>query len=258
MHSILIFIYLLIAGIASGLLSSMAGLASLISYPVLLSLGLPPVNANVTNTASLVFTGIGSGISSVTELKSHKEDTIRVSILSIAGAVGGSLLLTLAPASTFQRVVPLFIFMAGCLMLFSLRQDSKPFLFAKKQSQSLLKSFLANSAILLVGIYGGYFGAAAGIMLLSILSITLTAPLPVSNAIKNFTSLITNLIAIFIYTLTIKVYWLMVIPMGIGMFIGGYIGPIIVRRVPTRPLRICISVAAFCLAGYLFYGAYFK
>ncbi len=138
MHSILIFIYLLIAGIASGLLSSMAGLASLISYPVLLSLGLPPVNANVTNTASLVFTGIGSGISSVTELKSHKEDTIRVSILSIAGAVGGSLLLTLAPASTFQRVVPLFIFMAGCLMLFSLRQDSKPFFCLQKKAVTVI------------------------------------------------------------------------------------------------------------------------
>lgn len=258
MHAILIFIYLLFAGTAAGLISSMAGLASLISYPALLSLGLPPVSANVTNTAALVFTGIGSGISSTKELKSHKSDTIRVTILSLLGAIVASLLLTLAPAKTFQKVVPFFILMAGILMLFSIRQKPTTDLSMNQRPKSLLKRLFIDLAILLVGVYGGYFGAAAGVILLSILSIALTAPLPVSNAIKNFTSLISNLIAILIYAFTTKVYWLMVIPMSIGMFIGGYIGPIIVRHVPTKPLRVCISVAALGLASYLFYGAYLK
>ncbi|MTV81458.1 sulfite exporter TauE/SafE family protein [Secundilactobacillus folii] len=257
MHAVLIFLYLLVAGMAAGLISSIAGMASLFSYPVLLSLGIPPVGANVTNTAALIFTGIGSGLSSMTELNSHRSETIRVAIISLLGSIVGSFLLTLAPAKVFERVVPFFIFMAGCLMLLSQRKKKQSLIKEKAVKPSLLKSTLSGLAIFLVGIYGGYFGAAAGIVILSILSFSLPVSLPVSNAIKNFTSLISNLVAIVIYTFTTKVYWLLVIPLGLGMFTGGYIGPIIVRHVPTRPLSICIGLAAFGLAGYLFYTAYF-
>lgn len=112
-------------------------------------------------------------------------------------------------------------------------------------------------AIFGVGLYIGYFGASAGIILLALLSVTNNLPFPVNNAIKNFSSLLTNIISLIIYAFNTKVYWQYVLPLGIGFFIGGYIGPIWFRHIPARLLRSAIAIGAFVLAGYLFVTAYF-
>lgn len=247
---------LLVAGVAGGLLSTMAGMASLVTYPVLLALGLPPVSANVTNTAGLVFTGIGSAISSRKELRSHQRLTMSVTVWALLGAIIGSLLLTVAPASTFEHIVPFLIALAGVLMLLAGR--SKPETQAKPRPRSPRVTVAKNVAIGLVGLYIGYFGASAGVILLAILAISLDQPFAVSNAIKNFTAFVANVFSLVIYAVTTKVYWLMVIPLGAGLFIGGYAGPIVVRHVPVRLLQRVIAFGAFGLAAYFFYDAYIK
>ncbi|WP_412989412.1 sulfite exporter TauE/SafE family protein [Pediococcus siamensis] len=246
---------LLLAGAAAGFLSSVAGLASLVSYPVLLALGLPPVSANVTNTAALIFTGLGSSMASLKELRHVKKILWRVTIYALIGGVIGSILLTLAPAKTFERVVPFLVFGAGILMLWSQFRHTAPQ--KKANGHPTRTAFFKNLAILLVGVYIGYFGASAGMILLSILIVTIDAGFAEINAIKNFAALLTNLLSLVIYAFTTKVYWWMVIPLGVGMFIGGYLGPVMIRHVPIKPLRVVISFAAFGLAGYLFYTAYF-
>ncbi|AMV69441.1 membrane protein, putative [Pediococcus damnosus] len=251
----LTFIILLVTGIAAGLLSSIAGLASLVSYPVLLLLGLPPVSANVTNTAALIFTGAGSSLSSLRELHHSRKTAWQVTTYTLMGGVVGSVLLVFAPATTFERVVPFLVFGAGVLMLWSQFRRQPPQ--AKTDQSSLKTVILKNIAIFLVGVYIGYFGASAGIILLSILIVTLNESFAVTNAIKNFAAFMTNILSLVIYAFTTKVYWWMVVPLGIGMFIGGYTGPVVVRHVPVKPLRTIIAFAAFGLAGYLFYTAYF-
>ncbi|MFC6171204.1 sulfite exporter TauE/SafE family protein [Loigolactobacillus jiayinensis] len=249
-------IILLVSGVVAGLLSSVAGLASLVSYPVLLMLGVPPISANTTNTAALIFTGIGSSASSLKELRSSKKTLWRVAVYVLLGSIVGSFLLVIAPATTFTRVVPFLVFGAGILMLWSQFHHpavTRSATVQTKRSTSILK----NLTVFLVGIYIGYFGASAGMILLSILIVTLNESFAVTNAIKNFTCFLANTLSLVIYAFTTKIYWWMVVPLGIGMFIGGYLGPMVIRHVPARPLRVVIAFAAFILAAYLFYTAYF-
>ncbi|MFD0897759.1 sulfite exporter TauE/SafE family protein [Loigolactobacillus binensis] len=247
-------IILLVTGVSAGLISSIAGLASLISYPVLLLLGLPPVSANTTNTAALIFTGAGASISSLKELRHNRHTMWQVTLYALAGGIVGSILLVVAPEKTFERIVPFLVFGAGVLMLWDQLRHKIP---RPVQVQHLGVTILKNIAIFLVGMYIGYFGASAGMILLAILSVTLNKSFPVTNAIKNFASFLTNMLSLVIYAFTTKVYWWMVLPLGLGMFVGGFLGPIVVRHVPVRPLRILICFAAFGLAGYLFYTAYY-
>ncbi|KRM11960.1 hypothetical protein FD16_GL000328 [Paucilactobacillus suebicus DSM 5007 = KCTC 3549] len=247
-------IYLFIAGIVAGLISSMAGLASLISYPVLISLGLPAVSANVTNTAAMIFTGIGSSMASIKELNGNWKIVSRVTITALLGTILGCFLLVIAPSSTFEHIVPFLIFGAGALMLWSQFHKRDP----HKPNRSIIaRALIRYISIFLVGIYIGYFGASAGIIVLSILTATVNLPFLTNNAIKNFISFSANTLSLLIYAFTTKVYWWMVLPMGIGMFIGGYVGPHLMRHIPLKPLRIVIAFATFVLAGYFFYDAFF-
>ncbi|MFC6253693.1 sulfite exporter TauE/SafE family protein [Secundilactobacillus hailunensis] len=255
LHVILITIYLVLAGTTAGFLSATAGLASLVSYPVLLSVGIPPVSANVTNTAALIFTGLGSTLSSSKELKGNHATMWHIGLLTASGGILGCIILAYLPSSSFEHVVPFLIFLAALMMMLSGKKKRTA---RTDQPTKLWVRILKNVSIFLVGVYIGYFGAAAGIFLLSILTVTLAKPFIVSNAIKNFSALLTNTISLVIYAFTIKVYWLMAVPLAVGMFIGGYIGPVVVRHVPVKLLRNVITIAAFCLSGYLFYTAYLK
>lgn len=251
--SVTSFVLLSIAGLAAGLLSSVAGLASLVSYPALLAFGLPPVTANVTNTAGLFWSGIGSTISSLRELRGRARQLIEIGSLTIVGGIAGALLLVRLPADSFTKIVPFFILASGLLLLVDEHRRAQAPTSARPHAHARL---WANLGALGVGIYTGYFGAAGGMVMLAILSATMTAPLPVVNAVKNVACFGANTISLVVYMVQTRIAWLMVIPLGLGLFIGGYIGPIIVRHVPMRPLRILIALAAFGLAAQLFWQAY--
>lgn len=123
------FIFLIIAGILAGIVSTIASMASLVSYPALLIVGVPPVMANITNTASLIFTGVGSAMSSLKDLKGRWLETAKYSIFILIGALGGSLLLLKFPGDIFEKLVPFFVlFSAGMLLL----SGSKSFLICQK------------------------------------------------------------------------------------------------------------------------------
>ncbi|XIF19401.1 MAG: sulfite exporter TauE/SafE family protein [Acetilactobacillus jinshanensis] len=118
-HFTLAQILLLIpAGILAGIISSTVGMASLVSYPALLYIGrLPAVFANVTNTASMIFSGAGSGLSSIPELKGHVKQTLVTLLLTFFGSIGGSMLLLMEPSGSFQKIVPFFILISGIMIL---------------------------------------------------------------------------------------------------------------------------------------------
>ncbi|KRL12432.1 MAG: sulfite exporter TauE/SafE family protein [Schleiferilactobacillus perolens] len=253
------FIFLLIAGVVAGLLSTIAGLASLASYPALLMIGVPPVIANVTNTAALVFTGIGATFSSLRELKGHWAELGRILILVTLGGIVGSIILLKAPASSFEKVVPFFIGASGVLLLISGRSPKNPDLAAATGPRAATKGqqALIIVAMFIVGAYTGYFGAAGGVIMLAILALISTERFTVINAERNVAGFASNAIATVIYSFTTHIAWLLVIPLGLGLLIGGYIGPAIVRRVPVKLLRLVIALAAFGLAIDLFIKAYF-
>ena len=258
---VLTILFLIGAGFLAGILASTAGLASLVSYPALLAVGLPPVIANVTNTTSLIFTGIGSTVSSLRELRGHwRQLTLYVS-LALVGGIIGSLALILAPESSFEKIVPFLIFLAGALLISSGRRTGDTAQKIKAAKMHPKKHAIIQVAsyfgILFVGAYGGYFGAGAGILILSLLSIITDDDFLVVNAMKNVIGFASNLIAAIVFIFRTRIAWHFVFPMGIGLFIGGYVGPIIVRHINITILRALIALAAFGLGITLFIKAYF-
>ncbi|MCT3603277.1 sulfite exporter TauE/SafE family protein [Lactobacillus acidophilus] len=246
-------IFLLIGGVAGGLLSSVASMASLASYPVLLVVGIPPVYANVTNDAALIWTSIGSTISSTKELKGHWKETWFYTIFTVIGSVLGCVLLLSFPSSVFEKAVPFFIAFSGIMIIISGKHNA---LNTAKQPMWLKIVYLV--ALLIMGVYTGYFGAAGGVIVLVLLTYITNEKFIVINAIKNVVCGFANLVALIIFMFTSRIYWLQAIPLAIGMFIGGYIGPAILRRVPEKPVRIFIAALAFIQAGYFFYTAYLR
>lgn len=252
LHTVLITIYVLLGGVLAGVLSSAASFASLASYPILLSVGIPPVYANVTNDAALIWNGLGAVLSSTRELHGHWKQVFYYSIYTVLGAAIGCLLLLAFPGKVFEKVVPFFILIAGAMIIISGQHK-----LIMPEERPLWQRLGYVALLILVGIYAGYFGAAAGVVVLVLLTYLINENFLVVNAIKNAVCAFTNLIALIIYAFTSKIYWNFAIPMAIGMFAGGYLGVILVRHIPARLMRIVIAVLAVIQAGIYFYQAYF-
>lgn len=239
--------WLVAAGFGGGLAGSVAGLASLVSYPALLAVGVPAISANVSNTVALVASSVGSVTGSVPELRGQEARARRLAAVAIAGGATGSALLLLTPSSTFVRVVPFLIGSGAIAVLLPVRKlhpvDTPPTL-------ALLAS------VFLISIYGGYFGAGAGVIMLAVLMMATGEILARSNAMKNLLLGLANGVAAVAFAVFGPVRWLAVLPLAAGFFIGGRLGPVVVRRVPAAPIRVLISLAGIGLAIHLALDAY--
>jgi uncharacterized membrane protein YfcA len=239
---------LLLAGLAAGLVGGIAGLASIVSYPALLAVGLSPVSANVTNTAALVFSGAGATLSSQPELRGQRR---RVRVLGVAGLCGGllgAILLLLTPSDTFAKLVPWLIGLSSLAILLPRPQ-------AHPTGPARDRRWVVGS-VFAIAVYGGYFGAAAGVMLLALLLATTPETLPQSNAMKNLVLFGANLVAAVIFSVRGSVHWLAVLPLAVGFFLGGTFAPRAVRRMPAGPLRLLIATAGAAIAIKLAIQAY--
>jgi uncharacterized membrane protein YfcA len=242
---------LVCAGLGAGLAGSIAGLASLVSYPALLAVGLGPITANVTNTVALVFSSLGSTLGSRTELEGQAP---RVRALAIAALLGGSTgagLLLLTPSSTFERIAPWLIGAASVTILVRPRVRSTE----RGVEQPVAGAGLIGG-VFLVGIYGGYFGAAAGVMLFALLLVGTRDTLARSNALKNVVLGIANGAAALGFCVLAPVHWAAVAPLAVGLFAGGRLGPTVVRHANARALRAVIGLAGLALAVKLGADAY--
>ena len=239
--------WLVAAGFGGGLAGSVAGLASLVSYPALLAVGVPAISANVSNTVALVASSVGSVTGSVPELRGQRARARRLAAVAIAGGATGSALLLLTPRSTFVRLVPFLIAAGAIAVLLPVRKlhpvDTPP-------TWSLL------AAVFGIGIYGGYFGAGAGVIMLAALMMATGESLPRSNAMKNLLLGLANGVAACAFVVFGPVRWLAVLPLAAGFFIGGRLGPVVVRRVPAWPIRVVISMAGIGLAIHLALDAF--
>ena len=241
---------LLAAGTLGGIFSTAASIASLVTYPALLALGVPPLSANMTNTVSLVLTGAGSVIGSRPELTGLGRRVIRLGIVTAAGGAAGATVLLLTPASTFTAVVPVLIGGASLLLLVQPRIKSL------SPSADGGNKAVQGMALFAVAMYVGYFGAAAGVMLLVVLSMMIDESLITVNAVKNAVSGMANATAAMCFALFGDVRWAFVVPLAAGFLVGGWIGPKIVRKVPAGPFRVVVSLCGVGLAVRLGMSAY--
>ncbi|MDH6220345.1 sulfite exporter TauE/SafE family protein [Streptomyces pseudovenezuelae] len=245
---------LALAGVASGLAGSIAGLASLFSYPALLAVGLPPVAANVTNTVALFSNTLGTAAGSREELRGQGRRLLRLSLLAATGGAVGAALLLGTPSSAFEQVVPWLIALGSVLIL--VREPLRRLAARRDPDAGGVRSRLPLvCAVLLVGLYGGYFGAAAGVLMLAVLSLSANEPLPVTNAVKNIATGAANVTAAVAYAFLAPVDWTAAFALGLGCLVGSRVGPVVVRRLPEKPLRIAIALAGLGLAVSLWLRA---
>lgn len=241
---------LLAAGTLGGIASTVASVASVVSYPVLLALGLPPLSANVTNTMSLVLTGAGSVLGSRPELAGQRGRVLRFGAVTALGGATGAAILLLAPASAFGVVVPVLIGAASLLLL------AQPMIRGMSPRPGAEQSRWRLAGVFGVAAYVGYFGAAGGVLLLAMLAAMISESLVRLNAIKNAISGAANGVAAVIFAVFAPVHWLFVPTLAAGFLIGGFTGPRLVRRLPVRALRVIVSLCGLALAVKLGAAAY--
>lgn len=242
---------LLLAGIGAGLAGSIAGLASLISYPALLAVGLAPVAANVTNTVALVFSGVGSVLGSRPELRGEGHRLRRLAPAAVAGAIVGGVLLLSTPPGAFELIVPWLIGLASLAILVGPQPAE-----LRGTLHRTVDSRKVVTGVFFIGIYGGYFGAAAGVILLALLLASSGETLARSNALKNAILGLANGIAALGFAVFGPVQWLAVVPLSLGFLAGGRLGPAVVRRSPSGLLRGIVAVAGIAVAIRLGLDAY--
>jgi uncharacterized membrane protein YfcA len=240
------------AGILGGLTGSIAGLASVATYPALLLFGLPPVTANVTNTVALVFNGVGSVLGSRPELERQGRWIRRTVPVALLGGATGATLLVSTPAEGFEKAVPILLGVASVAILLPRRAHSE----ADSPGRHRARLLTETATVFLICVYGGYFGAAAGVLLLALLLRTGHASLADANAGKNVTLGLANAVAAVIFTLLAPVDWWAVLVLGFGCLIGSRLGPIVVRHASPGPLRAVIGAAGVALAVKLGVDAY--
>lgn len=237
---------LLVAGFGAGLVGYSAGLASLISYPALLAVGLPPLAANVSNSVALTGSTIGGLLTSGPELRPQLARVIRFSCASALGGIAGAVLLLRAPAGTFEQIVPWLVAFASVVLL------ARPLLRRLRAERIGEQHPGLLVLVMVICIYGGYFGAAAGVLLLATFGAVLSDEYASFNALKAVVLGSANIAASVIFIIAGPVQLAAVIPLAIGCLIGSAVGPPIVRRLPETPLRIAVGIAGLILAIKLF------
>ena len=239
---------LLLAGIGSGFIGYSAGLASLISYPALLAAGLPPVTANVSNTVALTCAALGGLSTAGPELRPQRGRVIRFALAGGLGGTAGAVLLLSTPSSAFERVVPWLVALASLALL------ARPWL--RRINLDRLGELHLGVFLFVAGIsvYGGYFGAAAGVLLLATFGAVLNDPYPMVNALKSVVLGSANIAASVVFLFFADVRWSAALPLAVGCLIGSSVSPPIVRRIPETPMRVVVGLAGVVLAADLYRG----
>jgi len=243
----------LAAGLVAGIMTSTVGVASLVSFPALLAVGLPPVMANASNTVGMTPAGLSGSFGYRRELREHPGAAAAVIVTCAAGAVLGAVLLLALPPSVFAGIVP-WLILFTCLLVGAqprisrwLRSRQVGDAPEPRTRMSPLTTFFAT----LTGVYGGYFGAGSGVMMVAVLGFGLDLELRIVNALKTLAVMAANVVASLIFLVVADLDWAAIALLAAGSIVGGYVGSHIGRRLPDRLLRGLIVAAGITAAVLL-------
>ncbi|MFJ8299603.1 sulfite exporter TauE/SafE family protein [Streptomyces sp. NPDC094447] len=237
------------AGIGAGTINTIVGSGTLLTFPVLLATGLPPITANVSNALGLVPGSISGAIGYRAELKGQKHRVIRLGAAALVGGLIGAILLLALPSDAFDAIVPVLIGLALVLVVLQPRIAAAV---KRRREQTGTGAHPDGGPALLVGLllasmYGGYFGAAQGVLYLSLMGLLLHDTLQRINAVKNILGALVNGVAAVFFLFVAEFDWTAVLLIAVGSTIGGQIGAKVGRRLPPTVLRgviIAVGVVA--------------
>jgi len=241
----------LLAGMAAGTINTVVGSGTLITFPTLLAFGVPPVTANVSNTIGLV-PGVASGVVGYRrELQGQRARSLRLGSASVIGGVIGAVLLLVLPSEAFSAIVPALIVVG--LLLVVLQPRISAWVDARHGgARGEFGPWWVWPSVLATGVYGGYFGAAQGVILMGVLGIGIADGLQRLNGLKNVLAGLVNGVAGLIFALVADVDWVVVALIAVGSVIGGQLGATVGRRLSPFVLRIVIVVVGLvALASFL-------
>jgi len=244
---------LVAAGLAAGTLNAIAGGGSLITFPALLGVGLQPVPANVSNSVSVSPGYLASVFGSRKDLDGQRRRTVLLLPTAVVGAVGGCVLLLLTPQRAFEIVVPFLVLGATAVLAFQdqlRRVVGHPARIGPRRQRVLLHSLVA-----LGGVYGGYFGAALGVMLVAGLALVLDESLARVTAVKNVLSAVVGLTTVVVFAVFGPVNWATVAVLAPATIVGGYAGARLARRLRNQVLKAVIVVFGTGIGLYLLVAA---
>jgi uncharacterized membrane protein YfcA len=236
-----------VAGLQAGTIKAVVGSGTLITFPTLLALGVPPVTANVSNTVGLVPGSFSGAYGYRRELSGQGGRIARLGIGSALGGITGGLLLLVLPESAFEAIVPALILLGCALVILGPRISAA----TAHRRRGAYGGVALFAAIFALGMYGGYFGAAQGILLVAVLSIALDEELQRLNALKNVLAGIVNLTAALLFIAVAAVDWQVAILIAIGALAGGLLGARVGRRLPNSVLRGVIVVVGVSVSIWL-------
>ena len=229
-----------VAGVAAGTINTVVGSGTLITFPVLLAIGLPPVTANVSNTVGLFPGSFVGAYGYRRELVGQGRRALLLSSASFPGAIVGAILLLVLPPGVFKAIVPALIILAILLVAFGRRISAWTAAHGRGATDRVTVPLWVLTFA--TGVYGGYFGAAQGVMLMGIFSMFLAESLQRQNALKNVLAGLVNLVAAVVFTLTTHVDWAAALAIACGSILGGVIGARVGRRLSPMALRATIIV----------------
>jgi uncharacterized membrane protein YfcA len=244
-----------LAGVAAGTMNTVVGSGTLITFPVLLSLGVPPVTANVSNTIGLVPGTFSGAYGYRRELAGQRDRLLRLGSASLIGGIAGALLLLVLPAGVFRAVVPVLIVLALALVIAQPRLSRRFVGQSVHQASQGRHPALLWTLVLLTGVYGGYFGAAQGVLLVAIMGALLDSNLQRVNGLKNMLSGVVNAVAGLLFVLLSHPNWVYVALIAVGSTVGGQLGALVGRRLSPVALRAVIVVVGLAaLTKFLFFS----
>jgi uncharacterized membrane protein YfcA len=229
-----------LAGLAAGTVNTVVGSGTLITFPVLLAFGYAPVTANVSNTIGLVPGSVSGAIGYRRELSGQRRRALRLGSCSALGACVGAVLLLVLPASAFKAIVPVFI--AAALVLVVLQPRINRRLAERRSGVAREHGILTPLSVFATGIYGGYFGAAQGVLLLGILGVALPQSMQRTNGLKNVLAGLANGVAGLIFAFVADIAWAPAALIAVGSMVGGQVGATYGRRISPDALRGLIVV----------------
>lgn len=238
---------LLGGGVVAGVIGTAGGVTSLVAYPLLLAVGIPPLTANVTGAVAMLGSGVGSTLRAGPDLVGHRATLRRWMPVAVTGSLLGAVLLLVTPPDLFGRIVP-FLVAAGALLL--LVQPTITGWNARRRRP--VGTGVTASAMTGVTIYNGYFGAGSGVLMIGVLLLTLEPQILRANALKNVLLVAADLLPAVLFAVFGHVVWLAALALGVGTLAGGLLGPSVARRVPRTALRLAVAASGFALAGWLF------
>jgi uncharacterized protein len=273
-HDLLQALAIFAAGLAAGTINTVVGSGTLITFPTLLAFGYPPVIANVSNNVGLVPGGVSGVVGYRAELKGQRRRVLRLGAASLCGGLVGAVLLLVLPAGAFKEIVPALIAIALVMVVFQPRLSK--WVAARQaagggsagapgvadapgtaavavvtpvstQGNTQVGGPVLWMLVFLSGVYGGYFGAAQGVLLLGVMGVAFTDSMQRINATKNVLAGLVNGVAAIVFIVAAHVNWGAAGLIAAGSIVGGQVGARVGRKLPPwgmRLLIVCVGTAA--------------